>query len=172
MNKKKELFFNTSWHFSTVAQLKKNTQVEINWPCCFSPAFLYFGNHCLTNLPLCTPSLTKSGSREIWFTHKLVQSLLWPFSKHWTKTYPWLLQQEMLHISEADLLLKDVHSSRHSLCPASPPSLHPSPSCQLYPSSHTEVIRSSVPAWSPESRCIVHLSSESLIHRDCQCHVM
>ncbi|XP_056229330.1 pleckstrin homology-like domain family B member 1 isoform X10 [Seriola aureovittata] len=48
------------------------------------------------------------------------------------------MREEMLHISEADLLLEDVHSSQHSLCQASPSYLHPSPSCQLYPSSPTE----------------------------------
>ncbi|XP_056229339.1 pleckstrin homology-like domain family B member 1 isoform X18 [Seriola aureovittata] len=52
------------------------------------------------------------------------------------------MREEMLHISEADLLLEDVHSSQHSLCQASPSYLHPSPSCQLYPSSPTEVFRS------------------------------
>lgn len=39
-----------------------------------------------------------------------------------------LLQQETLHISEADLLLDDVHSSQHSLRQASPSYLHPPPS--------------------------------------------
>ncbi|XP_039986784.1 pleckstrin homology-like domain family B member 1 isoform X20 [Xiphias gladius] len=48
------------------------------------------------------------------------------------------MREEMLHISEADLLLEDVHSSQHSLCQASPSYLHPSPPCQLYPSSPTE----------------------------------
>ncbi|KAM7413703.1 hypothetical protein PAMA_020877 [Pampus argenteus] len=48
------------------------------------------------------------------------------------------MREEVLHISEADLLLEDVHSSQHSLCRASPPYLHPSPHCQLYPSSPTE----------------------------------
>ncbi|XP_069391091.1 pleckstrin homology-like domain family B member 1 isoform X13 [Paralichthys olivaceus] len=48
------------------------------------------------------------------------------------------MREEMLQIREADLLSEDVHSSQHSLCQASPPYLHPSPSCQLYPSSPTE----------------------------------
>ncbi|XP_047195519.1 pleckstrin homology-like domain family B member 1 isoform X2 [Hippoglossus stenolepis] len=48
------------------------------------------------------------------------------------------MREEMLQISEADLLSEDVHSSQHSLCQASPPYLHPSPPCQLYPSSPTE----------------------------------
>ncbi|XP_040902888.1 pleckstrin homology-like domain family B member 1 isoform X2 [Toxotes jaculatrix] len=48
------------------------------------------------------------------------------------------MREEMLHISEADLLLEDVYSSQHSLCQASPSYLHPSPPCQLYPSSPTE----------------------------------
>ncbi|XP_069391101.1 pleckstrin homology-like domain family B member 1 isoform X24 [Paralichthys olivaceus] len=52
------------------------------------------------------------------------------------------MREEMLQIREADLLSEDVHSSQHSLCQASPPYLHPSPSCQLYPSSPTEVFRS------------------------------
>ncbi|XP_044059898.1 pleckstrin homology-like domain family B member 1 isoform X18 [Siniperca chuatsi] len=48
------------------------------------------------------------------------------------------MREEALHISEADLLLEDVHSSQHSLCRASPSYLHPSPPCQFYPSSPTE----------------------------------
>ncbi|XP_045929752.1 pleckstrin homology-like domain family B member 1 isoform X5 [Micropterus dolomieu] len=48
------------------------------------------------------------------------------------------MREEALHISEADLLLEDVYSSQHSLCRASPSYLHPSPPCQLYPSSPTE----------------------------------
>ncbi|XP_051255162.1 pleckstrin homology-like domain family B member 1 isoform X6 [Dicentrarchus labrax] len=48
------------------------------------------------------------------------------------------MREEALHISEADLLLEDVHSSQHSLCRASSSYLHPSPPCQLYPSSPTE----------------------------------
>ncbi|XP_032366347.1 pleckstrin homology-like domain family B member 1 isoform X10 [Etheostoma spectabile] len=48
------------------------------------------------------------------------------------------MREEALRISEADLLLEDVHSSQHSLCRASPSYLHPSPLCQLYPSSPTE----------------------------------
>ncbi|XP_073339810.1 pleckstrin homology-like domain family B member 1 isoform X2 [Pagrus major] len=48
------------------------------------------------------------------------------------------MREEALHISEADLLFEDVHSSQHSLCRASPSYLHPSPPCQLYPSSPTE----------------------------------
>ncbi|XP_049432831.1 pleckstrin homology-like domain family B member 1 isoform X3 [Epinephelus fuscoguttatus] len=48
------------------------------------------------------------------------------------------MREEALHISEADLLLEDIHSSQHSLCRASPSYLHPSPLCQLYPSSPTE----------------------------------
>ncbi|XP_062274979.1 pleckstrin homology-like domain family B member 1 isoform X4 [Scomber scombrus] len=49
------------------------------------------------------------------------------------------MREEALHISEVDLLLEDVHSSQHSICRASPSSyLHPSPHCQLYPSSPTE----------------------------------
>nr|XP_046244309.1 pleckstrin homology-like domain family B member 1 isoform X4 [Scatophagus argus] len=48
------------------------------------------------------------------------------------------MREEALHISEAELLLEDVHSSQHSLCQASPSYLHPSPPCQLYPSSPTE----------------------------------
>ncbi|XP_047191802.1 pleckstrin homology-like domain family B member 1 isoform X6 [Scophthalmus maximus] len=48
------------------------------------------------------------------------------------------MREEMLHISEADLLSEDVYSSQHSLCQASSPYLHPSPPCQLYPSSPTE----------------------------------
>lgn len=49
------------------------------------------------------------------------------------------MREEALHISEADLLLEDLHSSQYSLCRASPSYLHPSPHCQLYPSSPTEV---------------------------------
>ena len=71
------------------------------------------------------------------------------FSAGIKRTYPWLLKQEMLHISEADLLLEDVHSSQHSLCQASPSYLHASPPCQLFPSSPTEVIVLTTPAWSP-----------------------
>ncbi|XP_027136633.1 pleckstrin homology-like domain family B member 1 isoform X4 [Larimichthys crocea] len=48
------------------------------------------------------------------------------------------MREEALHISEADLLLEDIHSSQHSLCRAAPSYLHPSPPCQLYPSSPTE----------------------------------
>ncbi|XP_039647789.1 pleckstrin homology-like domain family B member 1 isoform X4 [Perca fluviatilis] len=48
------------------------------------------------------------------------------------------MREDALRISEADLLLEDVHSSQHSLCRASPSYLHPSPLCQLYPSSPTE----------------------------------
>ncbi|XP_028275763.1 pleckstrin homology-like domain family B member 1 isoform X4 [Parambassis ranga] len=48
------------------------------------------------------------------------------------------MREEALHISEADLLLEDVHSPQHSLCRASPSYLHPPPLCQLYPSSPTE----------------------------------
>ncbi|XP_035806074.1 pleckstrin homology-like domain family B member 1 isoform X5 [Amphiprion ocellaris] len=48
------------------------------------------------------------------------------------------MREESLHISEADLLLEDVHSSQLSLCRASPSYLHPPPPCQLYPSSPTE----------------------------------
>ncbi|XP_047450404.1 pleckstrin homology-like domain family B member 1 isoform X5 [Mugil cephalus] len=48
------------------------------------------------------------------------------------------MREGALHISEADLLLEDVHSSQRSLCRASPSYLHPSPPCQLYPSSPTE----------------------------------
>ncbi|KAM9853654.1 pleckstrin homology-like domain family B member 1 [Aulostomus maculatus] len=48
------------------------------------------------------------------------------------------MREEVLHICEADLLLEDVHSSQSSLCRASPSYLHPSPVCQLYPSSPTE----------------------------------
>ncbi|XP_041655905.1 pleckstrin homology-like domain family B member 1 isoform X14 [Cheilinus undulatus] len=52
------------------------------------------------------------------------------------------MREGVLHISEVDLLFEDVHSSQHSLCRASPSYLHPSPTCQLYPSSPTEVFRS------------------------------
>lgn len=45
----------------------------------------------------------------------------------------------MLHISEAHLLLEDFRSSQRSLCRASPSYSHPSPPCQLYPSSPAEV---------------------------------
>uniref|UniRef100_A0A671UKS9 Pleckstrin homology-like domain family B member 1 n=1 Tax=Sparus aurata TaxID=8175 RepID=A0A671UKS9_SPAAU len=48
------------------------------------------------------------------------------------------MREEALHISEADLLFEDVHSSQHSLCQASSSYLHPSPPCQLFPSSPTE----------------------------------
>ncbi|XP_041655816.1 pleckstrin homology-like domain family B member 1 isoform X4 [Cheilinus undulatus] len=48
------------------------------------------------------------------------------------------MREGVLHISEVDLLFEDVHSSQHSLCRASPSYLHPSPTCQLYPSSPTE----------------------------------
>nr|XP_020476351.1 pleckstrin homology-like domain family B member 1 isoform X4 [Monopterus albus] len=52
------------------------------------------------------------------------------------------MREEMLHISEAALLMEDVHSSQHSLCRTSPSSSHTSPPCQLHPSSPTEVFRS------------------------------
>ncbi|XP_051813492.1 pleckstrin homology-like domain family B member 1 isoform X4 [Acanthochromis polyacanthus] len=48
------------------------------------------------------------------------------------------MREESLRISEADLLLEDVHSSQLSLCRASPSYLQPPPPCQLYPSSPTE----------------------------------
>nr|XP_020476355.1 pleckstrin homology-like domain family B member 1 isoform X8 [Monopterus albus] len=48
------------------------------------------------------------------------------------------MREEMLHISEAALLMEDVHSSQHSLCRTSPSSSHTSPPCQLHPSSPTE----------------------------------
>ncbi|CAJ1066015.1 pleckstrin homology-like domain family B member 1 isoform X6 [Xyrichtys novacula] len=52
---------------------------------------------------------------------------------------PTAMREGELHISEIDLLFEDVHSSQLSLCRASSSSyLHPSPSCQLYPSSPTE----------------------------------
>ncbi|XP_074535174.1 pleckstrin homology-like domain family B member 1 isoform X4 [Halichoeres trimaculatus] len=51
---------------------------------------------------------------------------------------PTAMREGVLHISEVDLLLEDIHSSQYSLCRASSSYLHPSPSCQLYPSSPTE----------------------------------
>ncbi|XP_035770943.1 pleckstrin homology-like domain family B member 1 [Neolamprologus brichardi] len=48
------------------------------------------------------------------------------------------MREEVLHISEAHLLLEDCRSSQRSLCRASPSYLHPSPPCQLYPSSPAE----------------------------------
>ncbi|XP_010795900.1 pleckstrin homology-like domain family B member 2, partial [Notothenia coriiceps] len=48
------------------------------------------------------------------------------------------MREDALHVSEADLLSEDVHSSQHSLCRASASFLHPPPLCQLYPSSPTE----------------------------------
>ncbi|XP_026154580.1 pleckstrin homology-like domain family B member 1 isoform X2 [Mastacembelus armatus] len=48
------------------------------------------------------------------------------------------MREEMLHISETDLLMEGVHSSQYSLHRATPSYLHPSPPCQLYSSSPTE----------------------------------
>ncbi|XP_033952915.1 pleckstrin homology-like domain family B member 1 isoform X1 [Pseudochaenichthys georgianus] len=57
--------------------------------------------------------------------------------KHFPKSST-AMREDALHVSEADLLSEDVHSSRHSLCRASASFLHPPPLCQLYPSSPTE----------------------------------
>lgn len=82
---------------------------------------------------------------------------------------PELLKQGALHISEVDLLLEDIHSSQYSLCQASSSYLHPSPSCQLYPSSPTEVTRlMSPPAWSlllPPPPAVCANSSSEITHR-------
>lgn len=56
----------------------------------------------------------------------------------------------------AHLLLEDILSSQTSLCPASPPYSHPSPPCQLYPSSPTEVTALTPLAPNPSS-AVVHL---------------
>ncbi|XP_075892059.1 pleckstrin homology-like domain family B member 1 isoform X12 [Nelusetta ayraudi] len=60
--------------------------------------------------------------------------------KGFPKSSSALREQESLGM--AHLLLEDILSSQTSLCPASPPYSHPSPPCQLYPSSPTEVFRS------------------------------
>ncbi|XP_075892052.1 pleckstrin homology-like domain family B member 1 isoform X5 [Nelusetta ayraudi] len=56
--------------------------------------------------------------------------------KGFPKSSSALREQESLGM--AHLLLEDILSSQTSLCPASPPYSHPSPPCQLYPSSPTE----------------------------------
>ncbi|KAK5621423.1 hypothetical protein CRENBAI_006806 [Crenichthys baileyi] len=54
------------------------------------------------------------------------------------------MREEALHVSDAELLLGDVRSSQTTLCGASPSFLHPSPLCQLFPSSPTESVRFAV----------------------------
>lgn len=74
---------------------------------------------------------------------------LWAELSHLLKApVPGSLQQGVLNI-QADLLWEDVRTSQNSFCRASPSYLHPSPPCQLYPSSPTEVTRLMIPAWSP-----------------------